>query len=563
MPVATLPLLLLSLTLVRFEGENPVYRSRAGGERLPFEWSTSDWGRTRAQGLQRAQDEGDDDDMPEGPWELTGVASSTSVDSYETEMSAACLRDMRDQFNSKAGVALTPSHWKREWYDVLGRSVRATLLQTDVIHPYDKTEKSYKLEVVSTINPKKGLSQELKATLDDETVPLGMSIGGWFVDYEIVWDAKKSEVLRWIIHKVVLDHLALTRSPANPDSWVSKLAAARSALLSLEEERKKTLDKPPSTEDASGTGITAARSVSSPAPQGKETLMDPAQIRALIEDSVRTAMANLAPAAAPAPAPTPAPAAPSAMERSLESLLSLQARQIEREDAQLARQEAAQAEADRKAREEREAAAQAAAREAEATRQAQMMGTVVSQALGPVLEVVRGLQAEVTALKTTPPTGTPGLTPEQVRALVRAEREVSEDLLADLPPTEPLSEVERLQREVATLNTRLARATRATQQQVRPGSPSFLAGQITLGALRSARSYPNGPSFPGERQALLNLSERVERSERDAGADLSVGTAAKALIPFLYEKPGKVDAGAMNDAFRELLAAAELTGALA
>jgi hypothetical protein len=64
---------------------------------------------------------------------------------------------------------------------------------------------------------------------------IGQSIGGWFTEIRLIAD-EDGEVGRVIVEEVELDHLAATRSPANPDSWITTLrdkvvAAFRSITL--------------------------------------------------------------------------------------------------------------------------------------------------------------------------------------------------------------------------------------------------------------------------------------------------------------------------------------------
>jgi hypothetical protein len=53
---------------------------------------------------------------------LEGIASSTSVDWYGTEMTREALDQMAAQMSSEQGVAITNSHWWTPWYQVMGQT---------------------------------------------------------------------------------------------------------------------------------------------------------------------------------------------------------------------------------------------------------------------------------------------------------------------------------------------------------------------------------------------------------------------------------------------------------
>ena len=153
-------------------------------------------------------------------YSIQGIASSTSVDSYGTEMSYRCLMGMQDQF--QRGVPLLPRHTSRangqmaEWDEVIGRTYDAELTQTDVMNAVDMSEKQYTLLVQSRLYGEDKLSRELVKRLR-RGEPIGQSIGGWFDKVDVI-ENRDGVIERVIVQSVQLDHLAITRAPANPDS---------------------------------------------------------------------------------------------------------------------------------------------------------------------------------------------------------------------------------------------------------------------------------------------------------------------------------------------------------
>lgn len=152
---------------------------------------------------------------------LEGFASSSSVDWHGTEMSVRALSNMEQQF--KSGVPYVPSHRDDEWDQVFGRTVDAQIVSGEV--QLDGDIKA----------PNSGLLLNVRVALDsedDRTKKLvrslnmgntvGMSIGGWFTDMEVITN-DEDEVERMIIHAVDLDHLATTRRPSNPDTWITEM----------------------------------------------------------------------------------------------------------------------------------------------------------------------------------------------------------------------------------------------------------------------------------------------------------------------------------------------------
>ena len=153
-------------------------------------------------------------------YSIEGIASSTSIDTYGTEMSYNALMEMQDQMTK--GIPLLPRHTSRanggmaEWDEVIGRTYEADIRNDDVLSPANTRDNQYSLLVRSRLYGEDSIARELVKRLR-RGEPIGQSIGGWFNDMEII-ENLEGEVERVIIKSVTLDHLAITRAPANPDS---------------------------------------------------------------------------------------------------------------------------------------------------------------------------------------------------------------------------------------------------------------------------------------------------------------------------------------------------------
>jgi hypothetical protein len=164
----------------------------------------------------KGEDDGEDRATEDGPTVIEGIGSSTSVDWYGTEMSLEALQSMSTQF--KAGVVLLPRHgsWleSMEWDASIGETIDGEIRAQDVAKP--GKSKGYVLYVRSQLYEGDELAEKLVRRLNAGQ-EIGQSIGGWFTDIRIVRD-EDGEVEAIIVMNVELDHIAITRSPANPDS---------------------------------------------------------------------------------------------------------------------------------------------------------------------------------------------------------------------------------------------------------------------------------------------------------------------------------------------------------
>lgn len=178
---------------------------------------------------------------PNGGTMIGGVASSTSVDWYGTEMSEKALRSMAEQF--QRGVALLPSHggWFEsiEWDGQIGITTGAALSAADVENPYNPNEAGFALafegELYTQMNAKDEPVCEKAVMLVDRLEAgqvIGCSIGGWFREVRYIEGENGAED-RMIIEAVDLDHLAIVRQPANPDANKITLLSVRDAGRSM------------------------------------------------------------------------------------------------------------------------------------------------------------------------------------------------------------------------------------------------------------------------------------------------------------------------------------------
>ena len=153
---------------------------------------------------------------------LEGIASSTSVDWHGTEMSIEALQHMQSQF--KAGVPYVPSHRDDEWDQVFGMTVDADIERGAVLKDAVRggPDVGHLLRVKTSVYQEDSRASRLLNLLD-RGATVGWSIGGWFTDMEVITN-DQDEVERMIIKGVELDHLAVTRRPSNPDSWIYSVA---------------------------------------------------------------------------------------------------------------------------------------------------------------------------------------------------------------------------------------------------------------------------------------------------------------------------------------------------
>ena len=174
---------------------------------------------------------------------IVGIASSSSVDWHGTEMSIRALDGMAKQF--KNGVVYVPSHREDEWDEVFGRTVDAEIERGNVVASGDEggPGEGHVLRVTVELFMDDPRAQRLVKMVERGQI-VGWSIGGWFTEMEVITN-DADEVERMIINDVELDHLATTRRPSNPDSWIRELqrsvsdAFGRSSYEEMKEDEER------------------------------------------------------------------------------------------------------------------------------------------------------------------------------------------------------------------------------------------------------------------------------------------------------------------------------------
>lgn len=281
---------------------------------------------------------------------IKGTASSTSVDWYGTEMSRACLEDMAGQFRS--GVELFPGHgsWLKpmEWDESMGRTSDGYVEKGETTEQADPAEPGFMLTIEGMIRGTCEKADALYGRMERQD-PTGLSIGGWFRDLRIMRN-DEGEVERVIIERVELDHLAITRNPANPDCYGLQLlrsaavagSRAKPATLPAEQPSARSAPAPVTPESAAAEPAPKARSAEPSSTPSSSTETDMSltieQLRAVMGETLAPHIARLdaleaarststpaAPAKAdPAPANTDDRSA--ALQRELDALKAEQAR---------------------------------------------------------------------------------------------------------------------------------------------------------------------------------------------------------------------------------------------
>jgi len=285
---------------------------------------------------QRAEGDGEEGEGEESdPFKVKGTASSTSQDSYGTEMSLEALGGMAEQFT--AGVAFAPRHsdlWEPlEWDDIIGITTSGIVEKAVVVNAVDESEQGYIARIEADLYPNELAAQKLSQRLDDGQ-PIGLSIGGWFIEMRVICDEETGDVERIIIDNVRLDHLAVVRRPANPDS--NDLSLMRGLIdgavkaLSIEEVPETPAEPEPvpvqysqedmdakvaaAVEEATAPLAAAAAQLAeakanapdSPDPDNEDD-MDAKELRALFEESLAPINERLEKIEAGAKEPTPTP----------------------------------------------------------------------------------------------------------------------------------------------------------------------------------------------------------------------------------------------------------------
>jgi hypothetical protein len=188
---------------------------------------------------------GDSDPVDEVDFDeplLAGIASSTSVDFFGTEMSLRALKQMAAQMITENGIPYLPRHnlgagGAMEWDSVIGRTVHAEVVPVEADQlraPKNPAESHFALRVTTALYDDEPLARSLVKRIS-RGEKIGQSIGGWFTALQVLQN-EEGDVERVIVLGVELDHLAVTRAPANPDAV--GLVSLRSAIAERAKEAR-------------------------------------------------------------------------------------------------------------------------------------------------------------------------------------------------------------------------------------------------------------------------------------------------------------------------------------
>ena len=154
---------------------------------------------------------------------LDGVASGTDLDLHGDRMSPSAIESMAKSLKQHV-INLNNEH-DTSWSSEIGDINELTVTDKN-----DLTIKA-KLNKMSTAN-------DLWYALTEQNKKLGLSIGGYVKDYEMVKEGEgKDEKWVRLYKKIDLDHIAVTSRPAYPKAWVSNIAK------SINEENDRVLIK--------------------------------------------------------------------------------------------------------------------------------------------------------------------------------------------------------------------------------------------------------------------------------------------------------------------------------
>ncbi len=169
---------------------------------------------------------------------VEGVASSTDLDLHGDRMDPSAIKSMADSLHQHI-IKLNAEH-DTSWQSELGD-----------ISKLDVSEDN-RLLIEAELNDM-SKSHDLWYAITDLDKKLGLSIGGYVKEYEMVKEEFKDEETgeienKWVKHykNIQLDHIAVTSSPANPKTWVGAIAKSiqeDSQLLTEKLEEEENLEK--------------------------------------------------------------------------------------------------------------------------------------------------------------------------------------------------------------------------------------------------------------------------------------------------------------------------------
>jgi hypothetical protein len=198
---------------------------------------------------------------------VQGVASSTDKDLHGDKMDASAIKTMADSLKYH-DVPLNADHdtaWSAE------------------IGPIKKLEITDNNELVLEAElSEMSKANDLWYALTKQNKKLGLSIGGYVKDYEMVKEDETNadgEVIdsHWfrLYKDIDLDHVAVTSSPANPKTWVSAISksmdpkkdleliqiASKESVIKIIEKEKETIENKRDVKDIKKLATKIARKV--------------------------------------------------------------------------------------------------------------------------------------------------------------------------------------------------------------------------------------------------------------------------------------------------------------
>lgn len=153
---------------------------------------------------------------------LEGMASDNILDWDLDKVDPSCLYSMKEQITSK-DIAIYPRHKNMDWIDEFGEVDDAKILVEKI-----NNQEVYQLWVKVKLDKKEPETIKLQKSLK-RGKKIGFSIGGKLVK-------AKPEIERYVnadgvssfrnirrVLEVALDHICITKKPANPRSWITNI----------------------------------------------------------------------------------------------------------------------------------------------------------------------------------------------------------------------------------------------------------------------------------------------------------------------------------------------------
>lgn len=171
---------------------------------------------------------------------VEGVASSTNIDLHGDRMAPSAIESMADSL--KQHVILLNAEHDKSWQSEIGE-----ITELDVV----KEGKNYNLVLEAKLD-EMSKSNDLWYALTEKQKKLGLSIGGYVKEYEMVKEGEDEDGFpKWhrIFKIIELDHVAVTSSPANPKAWVAAIEKSlenstneiKERVMKMSEEEKRDL----------------------------------------------------------------------------------------------------------------------------------------------------------------------------------------------------------------------------------------------------------------------------------------------------------------------------------